>query len=362
MKVFQLFVPGPMGGAEKVLLSGVRAMRSLDFDSEILAVQESRSPDHADTFIEEAKELALRTRSFPCRARLDLRLLRLLKGLFRDEKPDVIHSHGFKAALYGQLCAPKMTKHVMTHHGVTSHTLAVRIYERIELWTMKRCDQVIAVSETMGHQLAAKGIKRDKLSVIENLLSMQVASREVPQNTVLELVAVGRLGPEKGLNVLLDALATLPPELAYRLTVVGDGKEGESLAQQAERLGITKNINFVGFQRDVRGFMEQADVLAMPSLREGLPMTPIEACCMGLPVIGSRVGAIPALVHEGRNGFLSRPEDVQELVDNICQFNAQKHEVLTHAAHLSTAYQERFSPRKWASDTIALYTSVCSHL
>jgi glycosyltransferase involved in cell wall biosynthesis len=360
MKVIQLFFPGPMGGAEKVLLSGVKSLKESGFDTEIWVIQEHRVPYCADDFLTEANELGLKTKSYTCYSVFDRKLKKALSRKLLAENPDIVHAHGFKAALYGQLCTPSKAKFIITHHGITSHTLKVKIYEAIEKWTMKKAHKVIAVSEMMRIDLERRGIPALKIKVVENLLSMAVIPREIPRNNHLSLVYVGRLSLEKGVHHLIDALSKLTRLIPFKLVVVGDGREKDKLIQQALDLGISDSVEFVGFQRDVKKFLIPADALVIPSLREGLPMTLIEACCMGLPIIGSKVGGIPLLVEHKKNGLLFKSEDSDDLSRFLAEFDDEKNEYLKTAEELSSTFLKRYSPDKWAENTMQVYKSCLS--
>jgi glycosyltransferase involved in cell wall biosynthesis len=362
MKVIQLFFPGPMGGAEKVLLSGVKALQENGFETEIWVIQEHRVPYCADDFLTEANELGLKTKAYTCYSVFDRKLKKGLTKKLLAENPDIVHAHGFKAALYGHLCTPQRAKLIITHHGITSHTLKVKVYEAIEKWTMKKAYQVIAVSEMMRIDLERRGIPSSKIRVVENLLSMKVLPREIPRNKELNLVYVGRLSLEKGVHTLLEALSKLPKLIPFKLTVVGDGREKEKLMIQAEELGIGESVDLVGFQRDVKKYLIPADALAIPSLREGLPMTLSAAGGMGLPGIGARVGGIPLLVAHRENGLLFKSEDSNDLKNVLAEFDDDKNKYLEFAAKQSASFLKRYSPDKWASNTLEVYKSCLSQV
>ena len=355
IKVITLFFPGPMGGAEKVVLSGVKALETLGLNTEIWVIQEKRVPSCADDFLLEANQLGLKVKTFICYWKFDFNLARALKKKLVRAKPSIVHAHGMKAVFYGKFCAPKSSRYLITHHGVTSHTFTVRIYEKIEKWFMKRSDGVIAVSEMMKTDLERQGIPAHKISVVENLLSMRIAPREIPENKELSLVYAGRLSHEKGVHILLKAMSKLPEIISITLTIVGDGAEKESLERQARDLDSHKRIRFTGFQRDVSQYLRHADALLIPSLREGLPMTLIEACCMGLPVIGSKAGGIPLLVDDGINGLLFRVGDADDLARKLIELAHDKKSFLERAKARSTFFLHRFSPDKWAENTMVVY-------
>lgn len=352
LKIIQLFVPGPIGGAEKVLLTGSKAIQDLGYDSPIWVIKESRVPELADTFLSLANESKIKTEEFSCDGRFDFKLMKELKKRFMLERPSVIHAHGAKGILYATLCRPKGSKLIVTHHGNTGHTRLVKIYEYIEKLGMKKADQVIAVSNQMKKDLISQGLRDTKVHTVENMLSFEVTKREIPCNEKLELVFIARLSIEKGCDLLLRAIAD--SKLDIKLTVIGDGTQRQNLEQLSNDLSLTDKVDFVGFQKDVRPFLAKSDALIMPSLREGLPMTLIEACCMGLPVLGSNVGGIPDLVSKD-NGILMQAGSIKSIQNSIESFNMQKESYLKNADLISEKFIQKFHPSNWAKETIKIY-------
>jgi glycosyltransferase involved in cell wall biosynthesis len=100
----------------------------------------------------------------------------------------------------------------------------------------------------------------------------------------------------------------------------------------------------------------------MPSFREGQPLTLIEACCMGLPVVASNVGGIPELVMENQNGHFCAPGNPQDLSQALIKLLSNIKALRSSAEALSPGYIERFSSRAWAKNTIRIYETVLSQL
>lgn len=136
------------------------------------------------------------------------------------------------------------------------------------------------------------------------------------------LLFIGRLGPVKGATLLLDAFAALRdrhPEA--RLTLVGDGPIRGELEAQARALGIDEVTTFTGYlsQDDVAAKLAEADMLALPSFAEGLPVVLMEALASGIPVIASQIAGIPELVRDGETGFVVPAGDVETLTARLDQ-------------------------------------------
>lgn len=134
------------------------------------------------------------------------------------------------------------------------------------------------------------------------------------------LIFVGRLAAEKGVPVLLDAMAKLhaaDPEV--RLILVGDGSERPAIEARIADLGLTEAVNITGYlsQGDVAKQLSQADIFTLPSFAEGVPVVLMEAMATGLPVVTTRIAGIAELVEDGVGGFLAPPGNPDELAAHL---------------------------------------------
>ncbi|OLC06450.1 MAG: hypothetical protein AUH42_05535 [Gemmatimonadetes bacterium 13_1_40CM_70_11] len=128
------------------------------------------------------------------------------------------------------------------------------------------------------------------------------------------LVAVGRLVPEKGFDLLLQALARVRLQMpTARLVIVGDGPSRVSLERLARRLGIEGAVSWTGFLDNPFPYMAAADAVVVPSRWETFANVVPEAMALGVPVIATRCGGPEDILEPGRDGFLVPPEDVEAL-------------------------------------------------
>ncbi len=136
----------------------------------------------------------------------------------------------------------------------------------------------------------------------------------------LRLLSVGRLEREKGHSILLEAVSLLERRRIRMLVeLVGDGSRLDSLRRQAEELGISDRVSFVGpvGQDRIREHYRGADIFCLPSLGEGIPVVLMEALASGLPVVASNTMGIPELVEDGVTGLLVSPGRPRELAAAI---------------------------------------------
>jgi glycosyltransferase involved in cell wall biosynthesis len=131
------------------------------------------------------------------------------------------------------------------------------------------------------------------------------------------LVYVGRLSPEKGIAILLQALALVPD---VKLTIIGDGVQRCELEGMTRLLGIEDRVYFFGscpWDADLLKLIRHHHALILPSFTEGLPLVLIEAMSQGVPVIASSVGGVAELITDGVSGLLFSASDVNGLAAAI---------------------------------------------
>ena len=130
---------------------------------------------------------------------------------------------------------------------------------------------------------------------------------------------VGRLTTEKHVEVTLQAIAKLVPELDIVFDVIGGGDQRKNLEQTAVALGIGDRVVFHGrvSEEELRATYTKADVFAIASIAELQSIATMEAMASGLPVVAANAVALPHLVHDGENGYLFTPGDADEMAEKL---------------------------------------------
>jgi glycosyltransferase involved in cell wall biosynthesis len=232
----------------------------------------------------------IRTLEVPLRAPGPVTVLRAAARLRREvaRRPvDLVHAHNVRASVAARLGtrAPLVT---------TVHGLADADYPRAAR-LLRRSDLVVAVSQDVADRLTTAGLPEQQLRVIENAVAdagdvdRATARRELglePDRPVV--LCVARLAAPKRVDLLLDAWPALGTQAL--LLVAGDGPDRPALERRAA--GLEGRVEFLGDRRDVRRLLAAADLLVLPSDREGLPMTVLEAMAAGVPVVASAVGGL----------------------------------------------------------------------
>lgn len=166
---------------------------------------------------------------------------------------------------------------------------------------------------------------REVVSVVPSTITGDDLYRRAPEELVihnpLRLLSVGRITAEKGIDVLLGAVAVLRRQgVEVEVRVAGDGPARERMQQLACELGLSHAVRFlghVGDKKELHALFDWADVFLLPSLSEGLPKVLLEAMARSLPIIASDVGSVRDLITHGETGLLVPPADPGALADAI---------------------------------------------
>lgn len=243
---------------------------------------------------------------------------------------DILHTHLSTASLLGGLAGRwARVPTVATVHGLNTKTC----------FTFSQ--RVIAVSQAVKQHLVKQGMDPGKIEVVYNGIDLNRFARAdgggqfrqawgLPADAII-LGTMGRLGPEKGHQFLLRAIAELehhPRAQLVRVVIVGEGQERDRLESLSHQLGISDRVIFTGFQRDVLPALSAMDIFVLPSLKEGLSISALEAMALGNPVIACRVGGTPEVVVEGKTGILVPPADPQRLAEAVSRLLSDRGQAL----------------------------------
>jgi glycosyltransferase involved in cell wall biosynthesis len=319
MKILQL-ISSSLGyyGAERVVVTLSAALEEMGVNTVVAAFVNTAKANHIEV-LEHAKGRGLTTEKIICRGRYDRSAVHALRGIIERHKVDVVHCHGVKPDLYAALAKwHKNIPTVSTCHLWVFDCAKDWVVSAVERCILHNIDRVVVVSEQILPQLRRFGLRAD---VIHNGIDIQPTdspvsdfSQKMNWSGRPVIGAIGRLAPQKGLQYLLQAAPEVLRDSPNALFIfAGDGPERQSLESQAKSLGIQGSVCFLGVRKDVPELFSSIDVLALPSLSEGTPMTLLEGMAAGRAVVASRVGAVPNVIQDGVNGILLSPGDVAGL-------------------------------------------------
>lgn len=355
-----LMSPGPMAGAEKVVLTGVKALEKINANPLMVVIKETRTPQCAEDFIAQLKETKVQYEVIESSCALDLALLLKLNELLKKYSDiNVIHSHGFKALFANALTFSKVKK-VHTHHGNTGHTLKVKIYETIAFWLMRLCQGVICVSKQMKLDLQKKIPGYSHFYICNNMLSFdkeKLPKEFIPLSHPIRLIYIGRLSPEKGILDFIEVFNRLKNKDQFTLTILGDGLQRNLVVEKLQTYQL-KNVNYLGNVKDPSLYLKEADLLVMPSHTEGLPMTLIESLASSVPVLSNEVGAIAELVTTHFNGILipfTENFNYDLWIQTLESIPKEIEILKQNAFRESSKVVLQFDQETWAKNTLSIY-------
>lgn len=287
----------------------------------------------------------------PMRHQGDLRPVLRLAGIIRREGYRLIHAHSARSALVAGLASLLTGVPLVQHvHSPTSRDSTRRCRDRlnalVERLVLRRASALIAVSASLAADLRRRGFPKGRIRVVHNGVPAGRLRRPRQRpNRVWTLGTIALFRPRKGIEVLLGALADLR-SLGYAVWLRAVGAfETPQYEDQVRglvyRLGLTHEVDWTGFARDVPGELAGMDLFVLPSLfGEGLPMVVLESMAAGVPVIATRVEGIPEAIRHGRDGVLVPAGDrrglvtaLRRVIDGQTDWSALRHSALQRQLH-----------------------------
>jgi len=295
--------------------------------------------------------------------------------LIRQERVEIVHSHGKGAGLYGRLAARRAgVPSIHTFHGIHYADYPAglgRAYLALERGLARITSAIVHVSESQAREAAGLGLAPPGRScVIVNGIDADRVAREAMTRAAARaalglpldafvLGTVARFDPVKALDALLRAFAGAAAGAPHaRLLVVGDGPEGPRLRELAGTLGIESRVSLPGFIANAARLLPAVDLYVSASRKEGLPLAILEAMACGLPVVATRVPGHVDLIEEGVTGRLAAPADHEALVRALSVAMAEPAASVAMGQAGRRRVAERFSASRMAAETAALYRAV----
>ena len=352
MKIVHVVYSLEMGGAEVLVVQLCRVQRANGHDVSV-CVYTSLGP-----LLE-----VLRAEGFHVHvigegpvARTAMRFFRV----FHNVQPDVVHCHNpaptLQAALAARLAGVRTI--VSTRHSLVAPPFETRAEITYNLVSLC-CDWIVAICDATRENLLNTPLaQRNRVTRVYNGVGrLEVAPpEERPEKRGFTLLFVGRLAEIKDLPTMVKATALAIPRVPdLQLWIVGHGIMREPLEALTHELGINNNVTFWGERLDVARFFSAADVFAMSSVSEGLPMSLLQAMSVGLPAIVTNVGGMAEVVHNAHCGLYTPVGDSAAMAEAIVELASNPSRWQVFASNAKTAYEEQFTLERMESSYMALY-------
>ena len=242
----------------------------------------------------------------------DIKGLWFLCRLFRKEKPWCVHANTPKGSLLAMIAAwiARVPHRVYTVTGLRyqgAHGMLRTILKTMERLSCLFATNVIPEGQGVLHALQEDNITKKPLRVIWNgningidtEYFKPTESFTERKNDTFTFVFIGRIVRDKGIHELTECIR----KLDCNLILVGSFEDDDPVDEDDKKFLLTsEKVKFVGWQTDVRPYLEQADALVFPSYREGFPNVPMQAGAMGLPCIVTNINGCNEIIKDGLNG------------------------------------------------------------
>lgn len=281
-----------------------------------------------------------------------------LRRVINELQPDILLSnlHGTNVAcglaLHGSEHQPVWVARVASNPAKNDGLIGTFLARR----TYPRADRIAVNSRgLLGGMTERYPFTENRMDVLANPTDFEAIDHladEVPElvkpaGTML-LIAVGRLGPEKRYDLMLDAFKRIRAEHAVELWICGDGPRRAAIERRIRRLELTDSVRLLGYRPNPYPLMRLADLFVMCSDYEGLPNVLIEAQGLGLPAVATRCPFGPEeIIEDGRTGLLTPVGDALALAGAISEILGDQDRRRKMASAAMVPARERFAAARW---------------
>ncbi|MGQ0634369.1 MAG: glycosyltransferase [Planctomycetaceae bacterium] len=348
-----------IGGLERVVYDLVRCADRERFTVQVLCLGETGPLGSA------IEELGITVESLDIYRKGPLAAVIALARRLRTLRPDVLHTHNAVPHLIGAPAARLSGVPTVVHTRHGRH-----LYQGWKTGLMNRLacrltNRMVAVSSDAAEvSCNHDGVSRHSVDVIWNGIDVsQFPLRaQTASAASRRAIHVSRLADDiKDQRTLLRAariVADAEPE--FILDIVGDGPDRAPLEALSEELSLQSHVRFLGYRRDVRDLLSDADVFVLSSLTEGLSISILEAMAVGLPVVATNVGGNPEVVVEEETGLLVPARSPEELASALLRVFRQPNWGAQLGAAGRRRVEQHFDLRQVAAKYEELYLRLIS--
>jgi glycosyltransferase involved in cell wall biosynthesis len=370
MRILHVVDSDGLHGAERVLLNLMDIQEKMGLHPALLSLGDTAvGPKDIEI---EAEKRGLETHVLRFRNGLNLKGSLKILNSARSLRADIIHSHGYKGNILLGLVPSRFRKIpiITTLHGWTSiHFFSkIGLYKMLDSIAIRNLDGVVAVSSAILQHRIIKILRIRPVVIYNGIPKLRFAEKdfesEFPEVAAksknrFKILSIGRLSPEKGVDVLIKAVAsTVNRGFDVTLVIIGEGNERPRLTQLISNLNLSDRVFLIGYYDKAFCFLPYFDVFVLPSYTEGFPITLLEAMQAGTPIVATRVGEVPAVLDGGRFGRLVPPGDPEALAKGIEEVYSNRQE----AKQRSVGAQERvlmeYGVEKMVQRYVDLYHTV----
>ena len=364
LSIMHVLAPGEVGGLESVVRSLAAEQQRAGHRVLIACVLENDAPH---PYVASLAAIGLDVRVVVAPGRAFSREREQIAALCAELLPNVVHTHGYRPDLLDAPVARRLgISTVSTIHGFTGGGLKMRAYEWLVQRAYRRFDALIAVSSPIRDRVVASGVRGSRVHVIRNafvapsasFLERAAARRAlgIPESA-FSIGWVGRLSHEKGVDVLVRALAHVKRSENLHVSIIGSGPSEVDMRALAAATGVSDRIHWYGTIPESFRLYRAFDAFVLSSRTEGTPIVLLEAMAAEVPVITTAVGGVPDVVRS-TEALLVPPEHPVMLAGAIEAVRQEPTVACARAVAARRRLEEVFAVGPWLERHEAVYRSL----
>lgn len=358
LTIVHAFEPGEYGGLERVVEGLAVIQRRAGHRVHVICIRRHRAED---PLADRLRQSDVRVEHIVVPPRAYFAERAAVRRVLRRLSPDIVHTHGFRPdVLHGGVARRLGLTTVTTAHGRTGGSIKLAVYERLQDRAFSRFDAVAVVSRPLLEYLTSRGIDPSRLHLVPNgwmggvvpALDRQAARSALGTSPhQLHVGWAGRVSPEKGPDVLVDAMALLSRE-AVTASVLGDGALLDEMRERAR--AVHARVLWHGAMPNAARFFPGFDVFVLSSRTEGTPIALLEAMAAEVPIVATAVGGVPSVVGDD-DALLIPSNDPRALADAILSVRAEPELARARANRARRRLERDFSVATWLSRYAEVY-------
>ena len=359
------------GGGERVFSQIIRGL-----NKERFSVFVASNP--GGIFEKKIMEAGVKIDPLDMTHRYNIGTISQLKKIIKTRDVQIVHSQGGRADFFSRTAARIanvpiiISSMAMLVEGYDVSILRKGLYVLIDRWTERWVNKFIVLSEAMRQSLIERHkIPPGNIVKIHNGIEIEEYNPDLKEvrnkklevkralglkNNTLVIGAIGRLVWQKGFKYLIRAAPEVLDKFPKaRFLIVGEGPLKNKLILTSEKLNVADRITFVGFRSDIKEILASIDVLAMPSLLEGLPMVLLEAMAMAKPIVATRIDGITEVLENDKTGLLVPAKNSHALAEAIVGILNDKAKANSFGLKAREVVKEKFSVKKMVKEIELAY-------
>ena len=351
MKVIQVMPFFGLGGAEIMCENLVYELKKMGHEVIVVSLYNKQTP-----ITERFEKAEIDIRYLDKKDGFDISIFNKLRKLFKQEKPDVIHTHIYTTKYVFPIAAQLKIRVVHTVHSIATKEMS-KTSRKLNKFFYKHFDVTpVALSEAVKKTIIEEyRLEPTTVPVILNGIDLNKCKQKSHYDidNVFRIVHVGSFLKVKNHTGLISAFEIFNKKHPKsELHLIGDGERRKQIEQLVFEKGLSKCVKFYGLQSNVHLYLSDMDVFTLPSLYEGIPMSIVEAMGTGLPIVATAVGGVPDMLN--MDSALLVPVDVDEISEAFEKYYMDAKLRENHSKKV-LALSERFSSKTMAENYIEAY-------